>query len=378
LLKAQMVRFSNTAMIGTLLVVPTMAGEDMGMYLTLPAEKCAVRFVAGGALCGEAAMSCALVSPVKAIFKEFEDGYCADAGESLKQIDTHTFAGVTVSAFVGNFGRNVTGDVVLRASSNPDWWPNWLPNLPSICVPGITPQVTIYNEAADYGIPCGEVKLDCQLVELAKLLRPFEEGTCAKAGYKVQAHQWPFEFPFFDILGKSIGEKIAFTIFEKTTPTQRKCTVNLPAGALCGEVTTACDLTPALKSFVNFTDGECPADLYQLVPGSAGDLFEGVTVSGFIDKTIPLPEISGKTCSVYDLGEEWAVKHGVPCAQVAMDCALVEAAKLMRDTVKDGECADAGFAYEKKSLWARKLWIPLAGDVVIKVFDNHRSQQILV
>jgi len=359
-----MVRSTYTAMLVTVLG-SAMGSEDgiatMG-NATVAEETCAVHFVAGGALCGEAAMPCAFLSQMPGAFAE---GYCADAGESLQQINTFTFSGVTLSAFVGNFGGNALAvNAAIKVVKHLE-----KPSLKSSSK-GLIPKCNIYNEAADYGIPCGEVNLECQYVPLVKLLRPFKSGKCANAGFKVQAHAWPIKIPIF-------GD-ISFTIFAETQPSTKQCSVNLPAGLLCGEVTTSCDLIPALKDFVGFQEGECSSDSFKVIPGSAGDVFEGVTVSAFIDKTVDVPEVSGKTCSVYDLGDTWALKHAIPCGQVTMDCSLVPHAKLLRDTIKDGECADAGYAHEQTSLWARTLWVPLAGDVVIKVFDKAKIHSVLV
>jgi len=327
--------------------------------LTAPAEKCAVHFVAGGALCGEASMSCALVSPVKAILKDFADGYCIDAGESIKQIDTHTFAGVTVSAFVGNFAGHIDEE------SKKLTWPSWPAN------PFHLPHCTLYNEADDYGIPCGEVTVPCQYVPLAKLLRPFKSGKCARAGYAVQTHAWTQTLPIFgDVL---------FTINSKTELPTQQCTVSLPAGLLCAELTSTCDLIPAMKDFVGFADGECSTDSFKLVPGTTGPLLEGITFSGFIDKTVDIPEVLGQTCSIFDEGDEFAIKAGIPCGEVTLDCSLVPHAKTVRATLKDGVCADAGYTVARTSLWERTLWVPLAGDIVFKVWDKAQThQQILV
>jgi len=349
--------------------VGSFAGDDgmgmgMGMGMTLPMEQCAVHFVAGGALCAEAAMSCALVAPVKAILPDFQDGLCADAGESIKQIDTHSFAGVTVSAYVGNFAGH-TIEHLQAQSSWPSWpsldkWPDW-----TYC--------HLYNEADDYGIPCGEVKLGCQYVPLVKLLRPFKSGKCAKAGYSVQTHTitvpvgWPI----------AIGS-VTLTINAKTQPSEKQCTVNLAAGVACAQLMSSCDLIPVLKAFVGFEDGECSAASYKLVPGTTGPLIDGsddVTFSGFIDKALDIPEISGKTCSIFDLGDAFAIKLGVPCGEVSLDCSMVENAKSLRETFKDGVCADAGYTKQTKS---HTIWVPLAGDITLKVFGKARTQQILV
>lgn len=260
--------------------------------------------------------------------------------------------GLENDIMVGNFA----GDVVAELEK-----PSW---------PGM-PHCTIYNEADDYGIPCGEVRLACQHVPLAKLLRPFKLGKCAHAGYTMQAHAWPLTVP--------IAGSITFTIFAKTAPPKQQCTVSLPAGVLCGELTSSCDLIPAMKSFVGFEDGECSADSFKMIPGTTGPLVENVTLSAFIDKTVDIPELSGQNCSIFDTGDALAIRAGIPCGEVMLDCSLVAHAKVLRETFKDGVCADAGYTVEKRSSWERTVWVPLAGDVVIKIFDKaHTHQQMLV
>lgn len=238
-------------------------------------------------------------------------------------------------------------------------WPSW-------------PTCTVYNEASDYGIPCGEVSFACQWVPLVKLLRPFKSGKCSNNGYGLfsgyKSHAWPVKIPIVGTVTMSVYAKAA----------GNQCSVNLPAGMLCGQLTSSCDLIPAMKAFVGFEEGECSADSYKLVPGATGPLVDGVTMSAYIDKSLDIPEVSGKTCSVYDTTLEFGVQLGIPCGEVAMDCALVPHAKLARETLKDGVCADAGYTVETDSFWARTVWVPLAGDIVTKVFDKSSVQEISV
>jgi len=306
-------------------------------------KQCAAHLVTGGTLCGEVTMSCALAAPVMALLKDFEQGRCTDAGDSIKQIDTMSFAGVHMSAYIGNFAGKVK-------KLESQW-----PPLPSL-------QCTVYNEAEDYGIPCGEVEISCLWVPLIKLLRPFKSGKCSKVGYSVQTHAATVPF--------TLAGNVTFTIYDKIQPSEERCKVSLAAGVVCAQLESTCDLIPALKDFVGFEDGECSANSFKEVPSTTGPVIEGqddVVFTAFIDKALPLPEISGQTCSIWDEGDAFATHIGVPCGEMQLDCSLVEHAKTLRESFKDGVCADGGYTKNKMS---HTFWVPLAGDVVMTIFDK--------
>jgi len=334
--------------------------DDKAVSLTLPTRKCAVHLVAGGAFCGEIEMSCLMKAPLKLLLKSFQDGHCMDFGNHIKQIETKSIAGFNISAYVGFFGGKNDSSVSLMESQSGKLESQWPP------LPGF--HCTVYNEASDYGIPCGEVDVRCEWVPLMKLLRPFKSGKCSDVGYAVQTHAATVPF--------TLAGNVTFTIYDKIQASEERCKVSLAAGVVCGQLDATCDLIPALKDFVGFEDGECSANSFKAVPGTTGPVIEGqddVIFTAFIDKALPLPDISGQTCSIWDEGDKFAALIGVPCGEMQLDCSLVEHMKTLRESFKDGVCADGGYTKNKMS---HTFWIPLAGDVVMTIFD--KEQDLLV
>lgn len=267
-----------------------------------------------------------------------------------------------VEDYIADIWRDLTKD----GFDLPDWIPkmHW-------------PQCTLYDDSNDYGIPCGEVTLPCQYVPLAKLFRPFKSGQCSKHRYSVQTHS--VTVPIV-----TVGD-VKFSMFEKRRPSTRTCKVNLPVGMLCGQFEAQCDVIPAMKAFVGYSDGECSSSSYKLIPGTTGPVMEGqgltfegtdLIFSAFIDKALPVPEMSGRTCSIFDEGDSFAHHIGIGCGELKMDCSMVEHAKLLRESFKDGECAGAGYSRQFDS---HNFWVPLAGDVAMTFFrSKHADQQTLV